>query len=268
MKTRNIQTTGQESPAVGAGSRRQPHALKIVLNIQHPASVLNHRLDRLPPFTTVNETLVLEMMARAESFHNTGDPLYALTLARIAEMALITAGNYADACEFQAAGDLLANPIKVKLHVRGRPGPIIKQRHKAVSEQLNENNLPRKEFLKWLKHNVITEIAEQAPLRELFSRMENTGLVSGFYLDRFQAGMKQVSDTIGFLSAWQTIGIADLYTRMQTACPRTRRFIQTNLCGFTDALFVEMGREIRALETGEAYTGQILKYSAARKYSA
>lgn len=44
--------------------------------------------------------------------------IYWLTYARLFELALLCAGNYADHFEFAAAGDLLVNPRLILIHLK------------------------------------------------------------------------------------------------------------------------------------------------------
>ena len=59
--------------------------------------------------------------------------LFWLTIARIAELALKQAGDYADNCEFQAAGDVLVNPRRIDIYLNGWAEPIVKHRHGALN---------------------------------------------------------------------------------------------------------------------------------------
>ena len=63
--------------------------------------------------------------------------IYQLTQARITELTLICAGNYADNFEFTAAGDLLVNPRSIRIHIDGVREPANKKRHLALTDQFS-----------------------------------------------------------------------------------------------------------------------------------
>ena len=81
---------------------------------------INDQLDRLHRRTAATETSLWQLLADADRFQKTGGVVYWLTVMRITELAILTAGACADGCEFRMAGDLLANPARVLIHLRDR----------------------------------------------------------------------------------------------------------------------------------------------------
>jgi hypothetical protein len=97
----------------------------------------NDRLDQEVVPYTVNEA---SLVAYRDMVCREGNPAaacYWLLMDRLAELALLCAGYYAGCGEVTAAGDLLFNPLRIYVHVRGRHQPIVKDRHRPLSEQLN-----------------------------------------------------------------------------------------------------------------------------------
>jgi hypothetical protein len=159
---------------------------------------INDRLDQEVVPYTVNET---SLVAYRDMVCREGNPAaacYWLLMARLAELALLCAGYYADCGEVTAAGDLLFNPRRIHVHVRGRHQPIVKDRHRPLSEQLNTGGAPYPQFRDGFHHHVITRVMEPAFIPDLLSRLTHSGWISAAFLDAYQVRMAQVADAMRF----------------------------------------------------------------------
>lgn len=221
--------------------RRQGGQTKVSLN--H----INSILDRLRLPTGVNENIIEELVQPLEGCAHAEFPQYRLLIARVLEAALVCTGHYVDTCEFSAAGDLLVNPRQILIHQKGHSMPIVKARHGKLSDQLDVIPEPCLSFPEWFKHNAMLEVTKPALLPDLFQRLEAFGSFRKTYLDSIRQRMDKVADAIGFLSAWQVFTLEDLYTRIQSADIRQRRFIHANLCRFDTADFHRLGLEIERI---------------------
>jgi hypothetical protein len=217
-------------------------------------------LDRLHRRTTARETILWQLLADAGRFRKEGGEAYWLTIIRIAELALLTAGAYADSCESRAAGDLLANPVRVLIHLKGRSKPKVKPRHAALSATLRKEACPGMPFMDWFRRHVLLEVTQKALLPELIDTMAASGRVTACYLDGLKKRMNRIADTIAFLSAWQVATSAELVAKTQSASPQTRQFIEANLCRFSDALFRRLGHVIGDPQTNRDYRGEVLNH--------
>jgi hypothetical protein len=206
---------------------------------------LNEELDNIRLLHEINEASIERFLKMLEDSDASDQHCYWLVMARIFELALFCAGNYADNCEFSAAGDLLVNPRKILIHRKGCPNSLVKQRHSRLSEQLNKDRIHRHNFMRLLKHEVSVEITKPAILPYLFERLQHGQRIAAWYLHNAEERMKKIADTIGFLSAWSVLRFEDLHRRMQAASPKTRRFIDTHLCRFDTRYFQRLGREIK-----------------------
>jgi hypothetical protein len=177
---------------------------------------------------------------------------------RIAEMTVLCAGHYADAYEFSAAGDLLVNPRKIFIHIKGHSKPLIKHRHAGISEQLNPAKIPRGVFLQWFRTNVILQADKKPLLTDLFDKLTESGRVASGFLAGMKTRMNRIADTISFLSAWQVACAEDLIERMRRETPETREFIHANLCHFSSGMFHFIGQEIRRINHDPAYRSPLL----------
>lgn len=173
--------------------------------------------------------------------------IYWLTTARLAELALLCAGNYADNLETRAAGDLLVNPRTICIHVRGKHAPLKKERHISLTEQFAIPEAPPCETIEWLKTRTCLEIKKKALLPSCYDALKGSGYISLAYLDAFDHRMKRVAEVIGFLAAWQVIGSAEFCARMQSLSAPQREFIESNLCRFDRRIFDEIGSDIQRM---------------------
>jgi hypothetical protein len=226
---------------------------------------LNRQMDKLSPPYDVNENVVRAKLAEADRFYGKNSPVYWLTVARISELALATAGANADGCEFRTAGDMLVNPSRILVHVKGRRRPIEKNRHGKLSEQLALEAETEGNFVDWFKKNASLEIVEKALIPQLRERIAKTDMIAPSYIEEFEKKSKRIADAIGFLCAWKIEDAEQLHARMRAASAETRKFVHANLCGFDDVLYKRIGRDIRGIEKGLGYRGEILSATAVEK---
>ena len=210
-----------------------------------PLLLLNEALDDLKLPHEISESALEGFLKILNGSGAPRQSYYWLMMARIFELSLFCAGQYADNCEFSAAGDLLVNPRKILIHRKGYPHPRVKQRHGRISDQLNNNGMFRKQILLLIKREFSVEIAEPAILPYLFEQMQQSQKIASWYLNDTRERMKKIADTIGFLSAWSVTSFEDFHRRTQIASPKTRHFVSAHLCGFDTHYFKRLGQEIK-----------------------
>jgi len=223
-------------------------------------SCLNNALDKAAVPYVVNEHQIEVWLNELEMQNNQKNPGYWLLLVRLFELALLCAGNYADNCEFSAAGDLLLNPRRILVHFKNARQPVLKQRHGKLSEQFGRKGQSRKCALQRLADHATIETKRQPLLPHLFKIMQNSGRVSASYLDLAGTRMKRIAETIGFLSSWQISDAAELYRRTTEAGPEASDFIQSNLCRFRNDLFFAIGDDVRQAMSNPLYRSDFLVY--------
>ena len=172
---------------------------------------------------------------------------YWLTYARLFELALLCAGNYADHFEFAGAGDLLVNPRQILVHFRNGCTAVKKDRHRKLTEQFGHIATGRDGVVRLLKEETVPEIVKKPLLAHMQERMTESGYLSEEYLSLVESRMKRIADTIGFLAAWHVAQSSVFYLRVQCAHPAERRFIESNLCRFDKGIFFELGQDLRGL---------------------
>ncbi|BBO71034.1 hypothetical protein DSCA_49640 [Desulfosarcina alkanivorans] len=183
-----------------------------------------------------------------------------LSLARIAELAVKQAGDYADNCEFQAAGDLLVNPRRIDVYLRGWSSPVVKDRHRGLSQQFAAA-IGRDNPVAWLSRKTLPHVREEALLPCMKQTLSASGFMNPAYLADLDRRMGRVADTIAFLMAWPVTDSAQLFRRMRDAGPEGQAFIRSKLCRFDAARFNAMGEDIKNIAMGGGCSAQFLSGS-------
>jgi hypothetical protein len=173
--------------------------------------------------------------------------IYWLTYARLFELALLCAGNYADHFEIAAAGDLLVNPRLILIHLKSKSYPVKKDRHRRLTDQFRYAAGKGEAVRLWLKEEAVPEIVQKPLLAHMHDRMARSGYLSKEYLDLVETRMKRIADAIGFLASWHVVGNSALDLRSQCLRPSERSFVESMLCRFDKAIFFELGEDVRCL---------------------
>ena len=205
-----------------------------------PLFEINRRLDGIGVPYELNEPFLEDLMGRLNRTDLQESFFYALTLARLLEATLLCAGHYADNCEFSLAGDLLVNPRKIKVRMKDDVPAFEKIRHGRLTDQLvqlAELCPGRCGDAMMDKRNATCDIVAPALLPCLHSKLVGTGRFGGVYLERVDARMRAVADTMGFLAAGQILSSTELHLRLQAADPEERAFIERHLCRFDGTWF-------------------------------
>jgi len=160
--------------------------------------------DRLDACTRpdLNENFIERKLDELERIGGS-DRLFFLTLARIAELTLYCAGIYADAIEFRAVGDLLFNPRQTAIHLKGRHSPLLKKRHCGIIDHFAADHKTRRDTLAWIRENAILEVKSKPLLPYIHDRLKDSGHMAEGYIDSIDRRMIQVTEAVGFLSAYR-----------------------------------------------------------------
>ena len=199
----------------------------------------------------LNEKFIESKIDELDEIQNSGF-IYQLTQARITELTLICAGNYADNFEFTAAGDLLVNPKSIRIHIDGVRDPVNKKRHLALTDQFNAVAKTHTGIINWLSKNTHPEIIRKPLLPDLCERLESAGVISVKYLDSVYRRMNKIADVIGFLSAYHLSDSQMFYKKLLSVNAESD-FIRSNLCNFNCDIFFGLGHEILRLIENDNY---------------
>jgi len=172
-------------------------------------------------------------------------PGYWLLLARLAEAALLCAGNYADNCEYQAAGDFLVNPREILIHQRGYGRSTTKNRHGSLSDQFGLKGVQRHDSIRRFSTGMCLEIIKFPLLPHMTRVLKTSERISSEYLQRLEEGQCRIADTLAFLAAWCVFDSAELWRRLQESSARERDFAESHLCRFETDTFYRIGEDVR-----------------------
>jgi hypothetical protein len=209
--------------------------------------IFNNQLDEKSNFFSLNEGALESLIDRLDSLVSTKDELYWLTLARITELVLLCAGNYANNGEFGLMGDLLLNPRLVLIHIRGQHRPIVKKRHTLLTDQFRHMAESKTSIIQWLKEETIVEIKIKALLPHLVDKSENSSLLGREYIDSIHHRTKQIADLVVFLHGTMIKDSQSLFTWMNNASPADRAMIQDKRCRVNLDSFFALGQQIRRM---------------------
>jgi len=220
----------------------------------HPGTVrndlilqFNSFLETKANFFSLNEKNLEDLIAQLDDLVPVKDHLYWLTLARICELAINCAGNYANNGEFSFMGDLLLNPRRVLVHIRGRLHPIVKQRHTLLTDQFCHMADSKYEVMQWLKQETIVEIKVKALLPDLLEKLEHSGFWGREYLDSIHHRTQEIAELVQFLQAAQIHDNVSLFTWLKKSSSSDQALVQARLFRPDLHSFFYFGQKIRQM---------------------
>jgi hypothetical protein len=211
---------------------------------QEAIARINAEVEHETALNLVHEKMIEQCWVQARKLEGDGQG-YWLLLVRLTEAALLCAGNYADNCEYEAAGDFLVNPRQILVHRRVDGRTTAKTRHGRLSDQFGFEGIERGHFMKLFASGACLEITQPPLLPYMTQVLRNSECVSPTYLERLEDGQRRIADTLAFLAAWRISDSAELWRRLQTASAREREFVESNLCRFDTRVFHKIGVSLR-----------------------
>ena len=198
------------------------------------------------------------MLGEFQAIPRFSPAIHGLTMTRLNELALICAGNYADSCEYAAAGDLMVNPPQVMVYLRGTTHPVLKNRHEKLTAQFKDAAKDETSPIHWFIKNAIVEIRKKPILAQLREIMLDSNIISDSYVASSDRRMTRIADTMGFLSAWKVASVEELHQKLKTAGPAETAFIKKTLCRFDRRLFDEMEEDIFGFLCDDRYQSRFI----------
>ena len=220
---------------------------------------VNRMMEEKAAVHKLNEEVLVHLLDLLEEASHVHGNLYWLSLARINELAIICAGNYADNCEFGLVGDLLVNPRKILIHIRGHSQPIVKERYTLLTEQFSHTAATRGGVVEWLITHTIVEIGTQAILPHLLERLKNSGLFRESYLAAIESREKRVASLFAYLACQQFENQTAFTKWLQNASTEDQSLMKSKLCRFEFSLFGLLGEDIARTANDFNYESNFLK---------
>lgn len=218
----------------------------------------NRSLEETSFLCSLNEKVLEQRVVELEEIGLANEELYCLTFARLNELTLLCAGNYADAFEFTAAGDLLVNPRLTLVHIRNRIMPVPKKRHSRLTDQFKNVARTRGEVIQWLKNETFLEIKREPLLPYLYERLKKSGCMSQEYLYSISRRMRKIADVTAFLYSLHLPNGQDFHQWLQQTTQPERQFIKSRLCKFNTRTFCDLGHDLHQIVQGEGYRSKFL----------
>lgn len=218
----------------------------------------NRSLEKVSSPGYLNEKFLEQKVRELEELGPIDGGLCCLIFARLNELTLLCAGNYADALEFTAAGDLLVNPRLTLVHIRNRIMPVPKKRHSRLTDQFKNVARTRGEVIQWLKNETFLEIKKEPLLPYLYERLKKSGCMSQEYLYSINRRMRKIADVTAFLCSLHLPNGQDFHQWLQQTTQPERRFIKSRLCKFDTRIFCDLGHDLHQIIQNEGYRSKFL----------
>ena len=252
---------GMETDASVFGGSNAMQSNTLVLNLipdKNSILAFNEEIESKCELHELNEDFLVNALNALDEIHTFHEELYWLTLARINELALLCAGNYADCCELGLVGDLLVNPRLILIHVRGERFPVVKDRHTPLTEQFKSVGKTKGEIIDWLKKQTLVEIKTEALLPQLFERLWRSGWINEWYLESVSERGTRIADLSGLLGCGQFKDGTALIGWLRNASEGDRVLMESKLCRFDSELFFQLGQDIRILAEDPSHNSRFL----------
>ncbi|HQO78579.1 MAG TPA: hypothetical protein PLG17_08715 [Thermodesulfobacteriota bacterium] len=218
----------------------------------------NAHLEEEAKLTRLNEAFLEQRLTELEQSCPSHDELFWLTAARIEELTLFCAGNYADNLEFSSAGDLLINPRLVLVHLDKQSVPVPKERHTSLEDQFRHVATTKSGALAWLRDHTLVEVKKEPLLPYLKNMLRNSGCIASEYLESINGRMKRIADTLGFFAVQQISSRAELEQQLRTLPAQDRELFSGYLCRLDMILFYELGNDFYQMVQNPYYRSRFL----------
>jgi len=203
----------------------------------------NERLEKAANLTGLNEPFLEEVLEELENaFSYLGRP-YWLSFARLTELALLCAGNYADNGFASGVGDLLFNPRLILVRIPGE-APVIKERHTPLTMQFRHKSSTRQGVIEWLKRWTTLETIKPALLPYMHFKLGQSGFIAEGHLSSIMERMHKIADTTALLLTGNMRSEAETHKWLNGACDSDRKMIKVRLCGFDTRIFDALGADV------------------------
>lgn len=201
----------------------------------------NRDLDRNAYLSRLNEKFLDQRMVELDEHRPICTAVYEHTRARLHELLLLCASNYANNCEFCALGDLMFNPRLTLVHVSGCHEPIVKERHTTLSEQFADKGRTYEEIMLWLREETTLEIKRKPLIPHSYEILERGIYISKNYLDSARDRAVQIASLSSYLCSRGFIDSLDLDEWLRSASPKDRASTESRLLRLDWKIFQELG---------------------------
>lgn len=230
--------------------RPEPNGLFTVQDTGNLQALLryNTALQEQGQLIRLNEGFLESKLEELTSISPVSGPLETLILARLTELALICAGNYADNGCIGEFGDLMFNPRLIHVHIRGKLFPVKKERHTGLTVQFKHQGQSRGSVIEWLKSNTTLETVKEPILPLLVDLLEKRGCARP-YLESVRDRISRAVTLTCRLAASRIPEGMGVDTWISSLRETDRRRMEELLCRFDNKIFNDLNEVISRVYT-------------------
>lgn len=206
----------------------------------------NNELEKQVSLIQLNERFLDEKLEELERISSCSDMIEGLTLARLTELALMCAGNYANNGHITEVGDLILNPRLILVHIKGEPFPTEKERHTRMTVQFKDKCMSHGDIMEWLKNNTMVQTVKEPILPHLIALLEKNG---NFY-EYLESVRERLSGIVTLISQLSGSRIPEPMSVMEWISSlehHDRMFMETMLYTLDKTVFDDLGCMIRSI---------------------
>jgi hypothetical protein len=209
----------------------------------------------------LKEEFLVNQMERLESSEELDGSveIYWLSMARVMELALLCAGNYADFGLIREAGDLIVNPRYTEVHIDGTWEPVRVKRYERMTEQFTDYAPAGTNVSEWLRDSTHLVQVKGPLIPDLYDMLKEADTLSESYLSSVYLRMLKISETMTFIMQGQRI---DPNYPLNGVIPEEKKFVEANLCRYNRKKFHQIGMDIGELLKDENYRSNFLNGDA------
>ena len=213
-------------------------------SLAEPLLALNQALEQAAGQGRVEEARLDQWQGQLDTWPRPWPASLWITRARLLELALWWAGALADRGRFQAVGDLLFNPRRKLLYIKGRAQPLTLARHQTLTGQVAPLLAPGQDPIAWLKRNSQVHIARPPILPSLRDELAAWPGATPAYLAEVDQCLEQVAATLSYVAGLCLPPGRDLARHLALIPPAEAAAISENLCRFDLTRFNAWGRRL------------------------
>jgi hypothetical protein len=230
----------------------------------------NIGLEENAKLSRLNERFLEEKMSELDRYGPLRKAFYFQTRARLHELLLLCAANYANNCEFKAVGDLMFNPRLTLVHVTGLRAPIVKARHAPLTAQFADKAETHGGVVEWLKKETTLETRKKPLIPHSLEVLEGSGFMSEDYLESARNREVKIADLITYLTCGGFQDRLSLENWMRSASQNDKDLMKSRFIKLDWETFWELGSSIRFLASEQASPGAVAPIEetvASKKFS-
>lgn len=224
----------------------------MLLNRELRDQVFDHHLKE---DFLVNQMELLESSGERESSVD----IYWLSMARVMELALLCAGNYADFGQIREAADLMVNPRYTEVHIDGIWEPVRVKRYAKITEQFTDYAPAGTNVHTWLCDHTHLVHVKGPLIPDVYDMLKEADTLTESYLSSVYKRIQKISETMSFVIQGQRI---DPNYPISGVIPEEKEFVEANLCRYNRKTFHQLGMDIAELAQDENYRSRFLKDEA------